>query len=76
MKKVTFYFKSGNKLKLRCKTFRFTYEEKTKKGMLEMTGVNKVEWMIDLSELEGYTISKCFFYYPILTVLKRLYIKY
>ena len=60
-KKITIYFKSGNKMKLKCKTFDFVIDNETNSRQLEMTGVNKYEWSIDLVEVEGYTVNKCFF---------------
>jgi len=61
LKRVIIYFKSGNKMRLKCKTFDFVIDKETNNRQLKMTDVNKYEWMIDLAEVEGYTVNKCFF---------------
>ncbi len=61
MKKIKLLFKSGNTLIVKCKTFQFAFEKEGTKRHLEMTDVNKEEWMIDLSEVEAYTVVKCLF---------------
>lgn len=61
MKKVIIYLKSGNKLTLKCETFEFKIDQNGVKRELEITGVNKYEWMIDLSEVEAYVVTRCLF---------------
>lgn len=61
MKKITIYFKSGNMMRFKCKTFEFTIDKNSDKRELKMTNVDMEQWMIDLSEIEAFTIRKCLF---------------
>ena len=60
MKKVTIYFKSGNVVRLKCKKFIFTLDRATDQRTLNIIECNLEAWMLDLSEIEAYTVTKCF----------------
>ena len=60
MKKVTIYFKSGNILKLKCKKFRMYLDGNSRNLEIE-TSSNILGHMVDLSEIEAYTVKKCLF---------------
>ena len=58
MKKVTIYMKSGCVLKIKCKTFEFTFDNKSNKRRLKIDGAKRIkELMVDLSEIEAYIIK-------------------
>ena len=59
MKKVTIFFKSGNKLVFKCKSFNFTIKETKKILTIEGEGM---DWMIDANEMEAYTVKTSFWY--------------
>lgn len=59
MKKVTIYFKSGNKLIFKCKNFEFNYDKTSDKRKIEIEGANIDSWMIDAQEMESYTVKQC-----------------
>jgi len=59
MKKVTILFKSGNKLVLKCKEFDITIESDKRK--LNIVEPNIDAWMIDLVQIEAYTVTRCLF---------------
>lgn len=62
MKKVRIYLKSGRKITIRCKEFNFTFDKNTNERSLEMSGfANGTDWMIDLTEIECFIVSKCYF---------------
>ena len=61
MKKVTLYFKSGNKIKFKCKELEFDYDKQGVKRSLILTSPTFEEWMFDLSQLEAYIVKKCWF---------------
>lgn len=63
MKKVKVYFKSGNTLSIRCEKFEFYYDNNNNNRNIRIIKPNKVEWMMDASQIEAYTIKNCLFYW-------------
>lgn len=59
MKKVTILFKSGNKLVLKCKVFEIYFQNNERKLNIETSQIEA--WMIDLKEIEAYTVKWCLF---------------
>ena len=59
MKKVTILFKSGNELTLKCKVFDLYFENNERKLKIETDQIEA--WMIDLKEIEAYTVKRCLF---------------
>ena len=59
MQKVKIFFKSGNILVFKCKSFDFKYEKNTYKREIEIEGANINQWMIDANEIEAFTIKQC-----------------
>jgi len=60
MKKVTIYFKSGNKLSFKCKEFTFKSDTNGTNQSINIIGIELYQVMIDASQIESYTVKKCF----------------
>lgn len=52
-------FKSGNKLVLKCKVFEIYFQNNERKLNIETSQIEA--WMIDLKEIEAYTVKWCLF---------------
>ena len=56
MKKVRIYFKSGNKMTIRCRKFEYTIDKDGKKNLEIDTWYEY--YMFDLDQIEAYLVEK------------------
>lgn len=58
MKKVTVYFKSGNKVSFKASKFDLVTRDNGERR-LNIENISLDGWMFDLNQIECFTITKC-----------------
>ena len=61
MKKVTIYFKSGNKMFFKCKEIIFDISQPIGERTMSVTGGSFERVAIDFTEVEAITVKDCWF---------------